>query len=64
MANDGEPKSSQASKSATPPRQFRLPDETLADMDYLIVELALRSRADVIRFAVRKLAQEQRRKQS
>lgn len=45
------------------PKQFRLSDETLADMDYLIGQLGLTTRTDVIRLAVRKLAQEERRKE-
>lgn len=40
----------------TTPRQFRLSEETLSEMDWLAKRFSLRSRADVIRFLVRQAA--------
>lgn len=59
-ARRGRPKKS---ARVTTPRQFRLGEETLAEMDYLMGRLALRSRADVIRFLVRRATQEERKKE-
>jgi metal-responsive CopG/Arc/MetJ family transcriptional regulator len=42
----------------TKPSQFRLSADTLEELDWLISELGLKTRADVIRFAVRSLAKE------
>ena len=46
----------------TTPRQFRLADATLAELDYLQERLGLTSRADVIRHLSRRAALEERRK--
>lgn len=43
-------------ETRTKARQFRLADETLAEMDWLGARLAVGSRADVIRQAVRRWA--------
>lgn len=42
--------------NATTPRQFRIDDTTLAELDYLQSRLGLTSRADVIRHLSRRAA--------
>lgn len=41
---------------ATTPRQFRLPDETVAELDALAEHLGLPNRSVVIRLAVKRMA--------
>jgi hypothetical protein len=40
----------------TPPRQFRLSDGTLAELDFLMTRFGLTSRSEVIRHLARKAA--------
>ena len=44
----------------TTPRQFRLGDDTLAEMDYLADRLGLTGRAEVIRHLCRRAVQTER----
>jgi len=45
---------------ATPiPRQFRLHDETIETIDRLAVRLGLSARADVLRVAIKRLADQE-----
>lgn len=46
------------------PRQFRLTDQTLAELDYLQDRLGLTNRTDVIRSVVRRIYLEERKKES
>lgn len=47
---------------STPPRQFRLSDDTLAELDYLQERYGLTSRTEVIRFLARRATIDERRK--
>lgn len=49
--------------SGTPPTQFRLSPETLAEIDYLGQRFGLPNRVDVVRLAVRRLAADERKKE-
>lgn len=45
--------------NATKARQFRLGENTLSEIDYLMARLGLSSRADIIRHLVRRAAIEE-----
>lgn len=50
-------------KGSATPRQFRLNEETLAELDYLQGRYGLTGRSDVIRFLARRASQEERKKE-
>lgn len=56
------PKDGKAAISGNP-KQFRLSEETLADLDYLMDRFGLTTRSDVIRFLARRGALDERRKE-
>lgn len=58
-----QPKRGAGRPGGTTPRQFRLTEETLAELDYLMTRLGLTSRADVIRHLSRRATLDERRKE-
>jgi metal-responsive CopG/Arc/MetJ family transcriptional regulator len=53
---EGKPMTTPKTTGPTPPRQFRLSDETIATIDALAAKLGLSGRAEVIRHAITRLA--------
>lgn len=59
----GKPGSKGSGDGATPPRQFRLGAETLADLDAIAAHYGAASRTDAVRIAARREADRIRKKE-